>query len=492
MALVLKLVIEGTVLLYQQDTTCTVTLSNSGPGLVKLMLPKMDPTMPIVRVVNVQTGAEERHHRSRKGVKVRDEPLELPAKDSLEAEFSLWEIVPELAPGEYEISVIWEYNNGEATAESNGVRIKVLPSTPKNLYRVNAVGGRSGVSFGVWVDVASDPPRIFRGSFSLMNGGGLDEISTVCNAKVTSSPVLSAPAGRTPLQSHWIAWKDGSTLNYTHVDDEMGVLRSKETPLPEGEVEIVAPLYSDQVRDATERPDGGVLLCQSAPGGATFQLQTIVLTPKRARSLGVASLPGTRPRWMTSLFRSSEERWITYLQVDASRISLSMAPWPGEKDKKYPGPTHLTDWTGGFLAAHATLDGENTIHGGILIWKAMEDESRKLVLIPWAVSSTNAFALREEHVIDWEPAVSIREARIAVSDNGIPAALLCDEEENWHTYDGKGKVLPAPPAFQKSKQPLELGFLNGGGEPLLICGTVLMGFKIIRFDGSPLPPSRTK
>ena len=126
------------------------------------------------------------------------------------------------------------------------------------------------------------------------------------------------------------------------------------------------------------------------------------------------------------------------------------------------------------------------------MWKHLEDGPNKLVVIPWTLDENNKFEIQSEHAIDWEPANLIQKAIMRVSDGGRPVALFTDVEETWHIYDGKGKILPMPATYQKTKQLIEIGFINGISDPLLICGTIQNGFKIIQLDGSPIPPRMTK
>ena len=125
------------------------------------------------------------------------------------------------------------------------------------------------------------------------------------------------------------------------------------------------------------------------------------------------------------------------------------------------------------------------------MWKMFEDAPRRLSLISWRVSGENVVDKQEEQTIDWHPNEPVREARIGVSDSGTTAALIADAEGKWQVFDGQGNLQPVPPEFEKSKQPMELAFMGGVGEPILICGTIHNGFKIIQLDGSPIPPRMT-
>jgi len=493
MTMKLNLTVMQPTLLFQQDTGCIVKLENVGSAPLEVDLPPFDPTLPIVHVVSIQTGAEDEYRRRESPQAIRVGPTSMVAGASEDIEFGLLEVVRQLAPGYYDIRVAWEYNGGAQRAVSQFVRVKVLPTTPKSLELVEAVGGRGGYKFGAWVNLSgnpNEPSRIVRSSFALMAGGGIKDVLTITECSLSSRPVLSAPASGTALRNHWIAWIDGRRLNYTHVDEQLGVLRCQHMKLPENGVEIVAPLYSDMVLDTTVRPEGSALLYQSAPDGSHFRLQTLQLTSKKAAPRGEATFAGLKPLWIISHVRSAEQRLVTYLQAEGTQLALHLAPWPGIRSNLVR-PTRLADWTGSFVAAGATLGEDNSIRGGVLMWKMFEDAPRRLVLISWRVSGENVVDRQEEQTIDWHPNDPVREARIGVSDSGTTTALIADAEGKWQVFDGQGNLQPVPPEFEKSKQPMELAFMGGVGEPILICGTIRNGFKIIQLDGSLIPSRMT-
>ncbi|MBN1843958.1 MAG: hypothetical protein JW883_16985 [Deltaproteobacteria bacterium] len=152
-----------------------------------------------------------------------------------------------------------------------------------------------------------------------------------------------------------------------------------------------------------------------------------------------------------------------------------------------PSPVRMASWPGEFIATGANIDAENRIWGGMLVWKMTGDGPRQLVLVTWSVSGSNEFVEGQEHIIDWHPNEPVREARIAVNDVGGAVALIADGQGRWQVLDGKGNLQSVPIQFETTKQPIVLAFMNGIGKPVLIAGTVGMGFKVVGLDGSPLP-----
>lgn len=495
MSLQITLDVKTTTLLYQQDTYCSVGLKNRGTKPVAILVPPLEKTMPIVHVCNVRTGAENIYQREPSARSVRHESGQLPPGEAVQSGFRLLDIVPVLDPGDYDIRIGWIYDEGAATAESETVRIKVLPTTPKNVAMADAYGGSGGVKFGVWVNLAGvpdRPPTIVRNRLTLKKGGGVSHVLQVAECVPSCRPVVSSPAAGTVVGSQWVAWVDGTVLYFTHVDDELGVAGLQSGELPDEGFDIVAPLFSEAVVDTTVRPAGGMLLCQGSGDGTQFGLQALQLNADQVRPLGAVTLAGPKPRWIMSHFRSTGQRLVSYVQSEGSELVLHVAPWPGlQSDMPSSMRIAIAGWSGELIAAGASIDGDNRICGGMLMWKMTGDGPRKLVLVTWSVSGLNEFVEGQEQVVDWHPNEPVREARIAVNDVGAAAALIADGEGTWRVLDGQGNLQPVPIQFEKTKQPMELAFMDGVGEPLLICGLVSAGLRILQLDGSPLPPRQT-
>jgi len=288
-----------------------------------------------------------------------------------------------------------------------------------------------------------------------------------------------------------VAWLEGEKLHFTHVDDELGVAPVEAVPLSGGDGEIVAPLFSAEVVDTTVRPAGGALLVQGDPRGRQFGLQSLQLGPQQWKAIGSATLPGPKPLWLMSHVRTGKKAWlVTYLQTSREMVALSLAQWPGVPGS-LAAPVRLAEWRGEPIAAGGSTGADDTLRCGVLLWKKRKDTPRSLVLLACTISPTNDLQ-QQEQVIEWHPNTEVREARVAVSDTGRTVALIADMDGVWHLYDGQGNVQSVPAEFQKSRQPLEPVFLDGVGEPLLICGTVGQGLRIVQLDGSPLPPRVAK
>jgi len=489
MILLLHLTIEHAVIFYQQDAICHIMITNSGQSAIQTTEPKTNNTLPIVYVLDINTDVENKY-RGRQSPYESPESLSLSPGKKLECSFSLLSMIPELPPGEYDISVGWEYNE-QQTARSNAVRVKILPCTPARLDLVNMIGGQSGYKLAAWIDLANEPYSILFSGIDLNLGGGASGLSKIISCKELVSPTLSSPVNKVPLNSKLIAWMNEKGLNYAYIEKDITKIKPKSMKISGTDAEIFKPLYNIDAQEPGAPQDSLALIYTSLPTDKQFHLQTIRLSVKKANVIGQVDLPGPKPLWITNHARSKQNLLMTYVQADGHTLTLHSAPWPGVTSE-FPRPTRLAELKGQFLAADAVLVNYGVIRGGILMWKHLEDGPNKLVLLPWMLDENNKFEIQPEHAIDWEPADLIQKAIMRVSDGGRPVALFTDVEETWHIYDGKGKVLPMPAPYQKTKQLIEIGFINGISDPLLICGTIHNGFKIIQLDGSPIPPRMTK
>ena len=485
MTLSLQLTVPKDAVLYHEDVTCLVTLKNSGSRPLAMGFPPVDSSMPVIHVLDLSTGVEQKYRRPAASQKSFFPDFSLAPGAELAETLSLWDIVPPQYPGEYAIKVGWKYNTA-GYATSNTVRVTVLASTPAGLHTVDAEGGYGAMKYGVWVEMASRPFQLVRCGFSLAPGRPVVDVQPVVPCAPGCRPVLSAPASGVGLGSHWIARIEEGWLKIVHADKNLGISGEMQLALPSDDMQIVPPLYSDPAADKATRPAGALLLCQNVPGYRQFGLYPVVFSAQTVKAENTVTLPGAKPLWIASHARAQHDRLVTYVQSEGETFSLSSAPWP------QPGETsvdarQLSQWQGRFLAAHAVVDREGAVCGGVLFIDASE-EVPKLLLAAWTLPPGGKFAVTARHAIPWHPSEQILHTKVAVSDRGVAAALVCDGQEKWHIYDGEGAIRLLPGELEKTRQPLEIAFLGGDGEPLLICGTVTLGFRVARLDGSPLPP----
>ncbi len=489
MSLKLVLTIDQTNLLYRQDVLCHVLITNNGSEPISLKLAKMDMTQPIIRVVNVQTDKEKTYSSDPSGHVMAEESMQFSPGQSTQEEFSLLEKIPDLQAGEYRISVIWEYNEGEARAESDPVQITISPSSPVTLNLVDAVAGRSGNKLGVWWDRGGKTPSIYYGMFSLMTGGGIKNIIKISSVAQHSKPVLSASGPGIPLRSHWIAWvNDNNVVFYSHVDSNKEVLGLRKINLPPGQWTIISPLYNFETKDSNSTQSGEIILCGGEDNVNNFRILSIRISNHGAEINKNAVITGSFPLWITSHINHKGEQTISYLQGKTKKLSLYSLPWPGENSSvQVPNP--LTSWSGSLVGITTRMDKNGVIHGASLIQN--ERDQAKIEFDNWSISNGNFSQVIKTKDIAWFAEQKIIAGKIATSDRDKTVFTITTENGKMYSYDGEGSLQTMSKKIGQDHLTHEIGFLHD--EPVLITGSENIGFRVQTFhDCPPDVPSSPK
>jgi len=481
MALNVEFTIDKTDFLIQESPPCRLKLTNTGPKPLSVLHPAQGFSFPVIRVTDLKTGVDTLCRRPRPFLP-REQPVSLKPRQSFEYGFELLEQAALPTPGAYEISVLYEYDDGAAKAESAPVRVNVRPNTARNLMVVSANGGPAAILYGVSVNVTSTPPEIVRSWFSVLRGGGVDQAHAVTPATIRTVPVLSEPQREEPVESHWIAWLQGNEFCCLHFDPGLGVTPVNKITLPGIDAEIVPTLYTAAVRDRKARPNGGALVCLTNPEGTGHRLQRIDLTPKDAVLGQAVDVTGPRPVWLKSQTRSTGIRLVTYVQATRQSASLWKVVWPDPRTGTTP-PRKLTEWAGEFIAAGSALMDDDEIAGAVLMW-VEENGQRKLKLRSWR-TVRDELSAGPESEIPWEADHGIEHAQVRVNADAAPAVLLREPEGPWQLFFEES-LEPLKGAFSTTKLPIEIVFLDAV-EPALLCAEPELGFKIVMPDGRPLP-----
>lgn len=481
--------IEKTDLLYQQDTYCRISFTNTGAKPIQVPPPLAESLNVAARITEAKTGIEVVHRKSLPAgtLLLPPEFNQLQPGKRVEERSLLRELLPLPFPGEYEISVLADYDETKQ-AESNPVPITVHPTTARNLCLVPVNGAVASVLYAAWVNMLSEPPQIVRSTLDVMSGGQAYAATPAAPANIRARPVICSPASGKVLHSHWIAWMDGRQFNYTHLSTESGALKTRKLDVGSG-AEIVEPLYSDVPSEPLVRPAGAALTVVESPEGDFFRLQKIGITEKRATLAEYLDLPGERPLWMRSLVRPTGPKLVTYVQTAANAVRLHMVPWPGETGGQ-AGAKKLSEWAGTFVAATTAMQDGN-IYGACLLWLGQATNA-SLEVIPWQIDNNGQFKLdkpQPESGFGWTRG-EIAKALVRLNCHGKPVVLLQDSSAKWYFHDGF-ELSPVGGNYAKTKLPIDVAFLGGRTVPVLIVGGQGQGLQMVMPDGSPLPPEYT-
>jgi hypothetical protein len=477
MALDIIFKIDKTDLLYQEDALFTFALTNSGAKPVQIRNPKIEHSTLQLRVINVKTGVQTLYRKPVPGgaMPLREEPLA--PRATVDAALSLLWLAP-LEPGDYEISAIFLYTKETEQTESAAVKVKVRPTTPAGLV-LDSV--QTTVLHAFWVNVGGDSPELVRTRLDILPGGGVGDLLHVGPVGLRTSPVASKGPNMAVVNCHWLAWLEGKSLKFQHIDKKLGASALKSVDLPFKEAKIVAPLSSSVQTNINIRPSGAVLVWMGDREQRISQLLSIPLNPDGTGQASKADLPGPAPMWLGSFQRTDKKKIALVVQAASGMVSLSEVPWPDT-----PGAVvrKLGEWKGEFVAAGMTLGFDDVLHGSIFVRTGVEAH-QDLERIDFAEDPKGAFTSKVVGRITADPDDAFTKAFVRVSESGLVVALLQTFKGNWVLYDGKSPAA-LPPLVAKSPFPLDVAFM-GGKKPILVVGGKDAGLKLMNPDGSPLP-----
>lgn len=473
MSLTLELAIEPREMRVLEDPLCALTFRNSGEEDVRFPHPWFSETLVGFHVVDVRTGVARLFHKPHAGrVPARD--LVLPPGKSIVWHFLLGRRVPLDAAGEYEVRAVCRDEAEDRSCESGPIRIKLRRTAARGLALDTLQGS---VSHGVWINLAGDPPEILRSRFDFVLGGGVRDTRVVAGADFGTRPAISVPPNGRNRERHWVAWRDGRVLNFTHVSRELGVAEVGRFEVPDADWEIIPPLLSGPVTSTAIRPEGSALL-----SGSDGVLRIVRLTAGRAALVARSAHLGPSPMWSTCHVLRDGSRCATLLQATGGSLRLLLVPW----SMQGVGPARpLGTWEGGFVAAGATLGVDDAIRGAILVRTEREGRIRHEIF-PWRLDAAGGLAQEPAADIAWPAGEPPPEAVVRVSGRGTVAVCLKDSRGRRFLACG-GKAEPLPLPLGKSEGLMEPGFLNGS-RPVLVAAVEDAGVRIFLPDGRPLPP----
>ena len=487
MPIKIELKVNKNEFLCQESPQCVVTVKNNGSSAVAVPSPEANPKMPSIRVVNVKTGEETIYEGQEPPESVPREIHEqiAPGK-SLQMKLNLFDRIPDLEPGKHDVSVGCE-PFGAGRAESNAVRLVVLPSTSKSLSTAYVAGGTSAMVYGVWINTEADPPQIVRGRFEVIPGASVTGVFPLADGHLQAVPVPSSPPNRSPVNSQWVAWLKGETFFAAHFDERMGASNVQKLKLGAANLEVVQPLYTETVRDTTVRPNGAALVVLSDPDGVRWQLNMINLSEKKIALVQQAPMPGPRPSWVHSYSLSDRQRWLLYAQEQEDGSSLSLAPWPSGQAQgpQIRTPIVLTHWKKRFVAGGAALDAHDMLNGACLVWVG-SGASLHMEMVCWQVTSKGEYTEKPVQNIPWDATTEASRALVRINGRGMPAALVRNKQGSWF-FCCADTCKPLPGVLATTKLPLDLAYVSGEVTPVLICGRRETGFSIVTLDGEPVP-----
>ena len=487
MALGVELKLQKTDLLFQENPSSKLVLTNKGAAPITVHNPTFDPTGLAVKVVEMSTHSETVHQGTKPSWQ-QDEYQTLAPGQKLEFEYPLSSLAEFRRPGEYRVSAIVDYSGpagGKERAESDPAAVKVLPVTARNLSLAYATGGWSAYLYGVSVNEAANPPALVRHIFSLLpESGGVVDALPGPPISTGAKPFVSQPGNGKISEAQWVAWLEGSTLNVTHIDPNLGLLPVKQWPVPGPAAELVPPLHIDSTDDPTRRSAGSGLLMSELPEGQHVKLQAVHFSPSGEISPGAAlTFDGERPVWAESHEKSNGSRLVTYAQKVETGWALFAVPWPDSK-KTAPAPRKLGEWPGRPVAFGTALTPEDAIVGAVVL-QFRRGRNLSIKVATWSMSDKGEFVMQPSRDVPWDPRLPVENAIVRISPRESVAAVLTDGEGRRFVFPSSGKLQVAPGSLAVTKLPLDVAFV-GQTQPVLIAAQEGLGFTMVHLNGQPL------
>lgn len=459
----------------QQNTDCTLILTNVGNQPDDALHPNTNPWTLAFRVTEVKTGIETLYQPKRSPF---DEERKIAFKggeaDQVAVPLLMKVSLP--SPVEYEISAIWMWGTAKP-AESNAVRVKILPFTPRNLTLFRSEYPAFSASV---LNVAVDPPIILRARLRLQPGGGVERLDPIAPGTLKTAAVLSEGPNQTIVSGDWAAWLDGRRLVAAHIDALGSTSPARSAELPEGDWQIVTPLSTEPPPEDGSRPAGSALLLRTLDRKASVLVCS--LNEAAVRPGPVAHLPGI-PLWTRALTLSDGRQLLLFCTQESQKLRLHCCPWPATQAKP-PEVVTLAEWPDAeFAGAGAMLDADDNLQGGLLVWKKAKPPT--LEFVNWQATPKGNYRELTVRQIGYDYDHGVSRSIVRVFQSGFFAALIRGNDGHyvlWDPIHGQS-VLVGP--MERTPLPLDLSKIKSD-EPVLLSGAVATGIRFLRPDGSPL------
>lgn len=461
---------------YQESPDLGFSLVNDGSQALSVTHPGRTPNPPVARLVDVASGEVLVLRSPAPVIPPEAEALEPGAR--IDWSVPLDECCSLPGPGTYDLSLLYPFD-GDQEAESAPVRLRALPSTAEALALASVRGAPGPELNAAWVNGASEPPRLLRGSVSLTGEQPrLGEVRTLVPIAAEAEPCISAPPNGQVSRDHWVAWLDGARLRAVHFSEQGGASAPLELTLASAEALLVGPLHAEPLEDPAERPSGAALLW--LPEGGGRWLEVGLRESGLSAGAGVEA-PGPRPLWARSFTRSGGARWVASLQQEDGRLVLRAGPWPGGAEEA----RSLAEWSGDLLGAAAALDTRDAIQGAVLLGPEEGADEASLELIRWSLDPAGEWKELGRDSLAWESDTEPGWAHMEISAAAAVAVVVRDRAGAHFVYRSGGPLRPASATLGESYLPLAVAF-QSDYDPLLIATEPERGLRILRLDGTPL------
>ncbi len=501
MSLKVELLVEKSTLLLQENCLIRVTITNEGRDPVTALAPPRCYTLPGFKLVNVKTGWEKVFRRE-KSLFSRETPETIAPGQSLTAQYPLFDFIIFPGPGEFELSAIWEWGNGQGKAFSEPVALSVTETRPVQLALAPASGSPGTMWNGVWVNAAGEKPSFCRLLVETALKPAVTGIASLGPIDSASAkPSLSVPPSGGFTSDQWTAWFERDTLRIGLItvkpDPKIALTELMLSPVPKL---LVPPLNHIDTATGVE---GRFFLWQGTPDGMTSRFQTVHLSQRGEPEAGAnAMLTGAQPSWVHAAFlKDGRARTYALAKIQTPAQAKAVTPqtsenlpgtvglvgveWGADNQPVLPAKT-LAQWDGEAIAGGLIVTDAGDVHGAVLVYGPGAAPDRVLTLQPWTQKADGSFTAGDAIKVPREPAQQPDSAQIALSPQGDPAFLIRFQKGGRFIFRQQFGLKPLMGSAGDTDEPLVL-FFPGTLDPLIL-GTDPESHAFLVMDqfGSPL------
>ncbi len=420
--------------LFEETTRCFTEIVNNSEETLANINPKNFHGSATIMVTNTETGERTCHAKTllpEPGAYI-DSVL---AGDSRTDEFQLSSFLQFSSCGIFELSSRYEWEEGEA--ESEPIRLAILPSNPQSLLTATTRGSQIGDIYCVWINKDRDGNSLYLSKIDSTFEPKFESSDRICSVVDLVNPFISFPANTIPTRQY-IAWISGTKLNYVIHND--GQFQSKVFELDADDYEIIPPLLEDPFFEGVRQLAEVLLLKKRLD---VWQMRIVLLGESPSFGKDIRQIKGVAPQWFQTVYRSSGDRY-TFVLLPQSRdgnpyVKLAMASWKPRIVPAYP--VFLTNWQGNLVAADVLLAGDDRIVGAGLV-KQQNEEKTEYVIQKWSVDKNNELQLNTMPPLLWDEEWTIEHLILRVNGEGTPFILLKGGPEGkWFWVDGAGEII---------------------------------------------------
>lgn len=472
-----SLMFEKTRFLWGESTPVTIQLENRGAEPLAYLNYSNHDAMPTLIVKSVETGVETEHKRL-EVPGAMPPPVTVEPKTTWEYRFDLNKEIEFPSAGEFNVYARCDWGRSEK-AQSDPVRVEVMPTSPQAFDTATTGGGPVGDLFCAWVNLEEEEESdsLWLSLISTSGEARILQSLPICEIPKEARPVLSVPPNAPPT-SQYVAWIEDQILN--HIVHTYGRLEIGGVGLNAPGYEIVPPLFEDPFEPGAKQ-GAEALLIREVEGGwllCAVDLDGGVITARDSSSgggggVGSSSPPndlfvkGPMPLQNYTAYRSDASRRTVFsqqnnLSADRASVSLSVAGWA--KGSLPQTPKLLAEWEGVLVAADQCLTATDALVGAALLYvppaAAAAADSHFYELRRWRLEADDTFIETGNLPLFWKPGTAIEKAVLRIRQDEKMFALLKNTEDNlWRLFDGEELKLLAD-SLQNIAEPIKIFFVD--------------------------------